>query len=316
MPAITLKSKDLLSVSDLRSEDISLLMQASAIVKQKHKAQEVFVPLLGKTIAMIFHKPSTRTRVSFDVGMYQLGGHAILLSDSEIGLGKREPVKDVARLLSRMVDGVVIRTFDQGMVEEIAKTATIPVINGLTDFEHPCQILADLFTIHEKLGKLEGVKVAFVGDGNNVANSWALVAGLAGIDLRIASPQGYELSPEVAAEAKACIKAQGKGRLLLTRDPLEAVKGADVVYTDVWTSMGQEDERDERLEKFAAFQVNGVLLKSAAPKAMVMHCLPAHCGEEIDAATFEAHQATLFDQAENRLHTQKAILVMLLGSKE
>jgi ornithine carbamoyltransferase len=310
---VRLAKKDLLSISDLSPEGLSLLLKAAVLTKAKQKAGEVFVPLLGKTLALIFHKPSARTRISFDVGMYQLGGHSVLLTDSEIGLGKREPVKDIARLLSRLCDGVMIRTFDQGMVEELAAHAAVPVINGLTDFEHPCQILADLLTLQEKKGALKGLKVAYVGDGNNVANSWALAAGLCGVELAIASPKDYTLSPQVEAEARGTIKASGMGKLTLTTEPAAAVKGADAVYTDVWTSMGQEDEREERLDRFSGFQINHALMSAAKKDALVLHCLPAHRGEEIDEATFEAHQATLFDQAENRLHAQKALLVLLMG---
>ncbi len=310
--AIRLKNKDLLSIADLEAGEFPLIFEAAKLLKAKQKAREVFVPLLGKTLAMIFQKPSARTRVSFDVGMYQLGGDALLLTDAEIGLGRREPVKDVARMLSRYVDGVVIRTFDQTMLEEMARNASIPVINGLTDFEHPCQILADLFTLLEKRGRLEGLKVAFVGDGNNVATSWAFAAGKVGIHLAVASPRGYELTPEILSEAQAICKA-GKGSVRQLADPLEAVKDADLVYTDVWASMGQEAEREERLAAFSRYQVNSTLMRAAGKDALVMHCLPAHRGEEISEEVMEGFQSVIFDQAENRLHAQKAVLALLMG---
>jgi ornithine carbamoyltransferase len=312
---VTLPKKDLLSMSDLEAKDIPVILEASRICKAKQKAGEIFVPLLGKTLIMIFNKPSARTRISFDLGMYQLGGHAIALSDAEIGLGKRESVKDVGRLLSRYGDGVLIRTFSHAQVEDLAAAASIPVINGLTDFEHPCQVLSDLFTIQEKKGKVAGLTVAFVGDGNNVANSWAYAAALSGIHLRVSSPQPYQLTKEVLAEAKGLAGA-GKGTIDLVEDPREAVKDADVVYTDVWASMGQEHEKEERIQAFARYQVNASLMKNAKKDAIVMHCLPAHYEEEISEETLEGFQSVIFDQAENRLHTQKALMILLMGNKE
>jgi ornithine carbamoyltransferase len=311
---VRLKHKDLLSMADLEGAEISFILEGARICKQKQKANEMFVPLLGKTLGMIFHKPSARTRISFDTGMYQLGGHAILLTDGEIGLGVRETVQDIGRMLSRYVDGVMIRTFDQAMVEELAKSASIPVINGLTDFEHPCQVLADLLTLRERFGKLEGLKVAFVGDGNNVANSWAYAAALAGLHLTVSSPKDYQLSQPVLDEARR-LALGGKGRVDLVADPAEAVKGADMVYTDVWASMGQEDEKETRLAAFSRYQVNAALMSHAKKEAVVMHCLPAHRGEEISAEIMEKHQQTIFGQAENRLHVQKALMVLLMGEK-
>lgn len=314
MAAAKLKNKDLLSITDLDGGEVALVLEASRICKEKQKASEMFVPLLGRTLGMIFHKPSARTRISFDVGMYQLGGHAIMLTEPEIGLGVRETVQDIGRLLSRYVDGVMIRTFDQALVEELARNATIPVINGLTDFEHPCQILADLFSIKEKKGKLEGLKVAFIGDGNNVANSWAFAAGKTGIHLVISSPRDYQLAGPVLAEATA-IAQKGGGSVTLVQDPAQAVKDADVLYTDVWASMGQEEERETRLAAFSRYQVNANLLKGARKDALVMHCLPAHRDEEISEEVMEKFQGMIFDQAENRLHVQKALMTLLMGAQ-
>jgi ornithine carbamoyltransferase len=311
-PEIRLRHKDLLTLADLDAAEIHAILEAGAICKAKHKAGELFVPLLGKSIGMVFHKPSARTRISFELGAFQLGGHAVLLKDEDIGIGTRESVEDVARLFSRYFDGIVIRTFDQTLLQQLAESASIPVINALTDYEHPCQILADLMTVKE-LGKpLKGLKVAFIGDGNNVATSWAFAAAKLGFHLAVASPKGYELHDAVVNEAmQDGIKTGGK----VTRgsDPAEAAKDADVVYTDVWTSMGQETEKAERLAAFARFQVGEPLMKKAKPDAVLMHCLPAHRGEEVTAETFEKHQKVIFDEAENRLHVQKGLMMMLMG---
>ncbi|HXC64160.1 MAG TPA: ornithine carbamoyltransferase [bacterium] len=311
-PEIRLRHKDLLTLADLEPSEILAVLEAGAICKAKHKEGQLFVPLLGKSIGMVFHKPSARTRISFELGAFQLGGHAVLLKDEEIGIGTRESVEDVARLFSRYFDGVVVRTFDQTLLQQLAENATIPVINALTDYEHPCQILADLMTVQE-LGKpLKGLKVAFIGDGNNVATAWAFAAGKLGFHLVVASPKGFELHDAVVREAmEDGVKTGGK----VTRipDPTEAARGADVVYTDVWTSMGQEAERAERLAAFARYQVGEALMKHAKPDAVVMHCLPAHRGEEISAETFERHQKVIFDEAENRLHVQKGLMTLLMG---
>ena len=311
-PEIRLRHKDLLTLADLEPSEILAVLEAGAICKAKHKEGVLFVPLLGKSIGMVFHKPSARTRISFELGAFQLGGHAVLLKDEEIGIGTRESVEDVARLFSRYFDGVVVRTFDQTLLQQLAENATIPVINALTDYEHPCQILADLMTVQE-LGKpLKGLKVAFIGDGNNVATAWAFAAGKLGFHLVVASPKGFELHDAVVREAmEDGVKTGGK----VTRipDPTEAARGADVVYTDVWTSMGQEAERAERLAAFARYQVGEALMKHAKPDAVVMHCLPAHRGEEISAETFERHQKVIFDEAENRLHVQKGLMTLLMG---
>jgi len=311
----SLKRKDLISIADLEPAEIMLILEAAELLKAKHKKGDLFVPLLGKTLGLIFHKPSARTRISFDVGMYQLGGHSILLKDEDIGLDKREPVEDVARLFSRMIDAVMIRTFDHDLVCRLAKHSTIPVINGLTDFEHPCQILADLMTLREHRGSLKGHKVAFIGDGNNVANSWAYAAGKMGLKLVVASPKGYELSPQVIEEAMQYGRESG-GSVEVTHSPVAAAEGADLLYTDVWTSMGQEEERRDRLEAFDGFQISEALLKKAKPDAIVMHCLPAHRGEEISAEVMERFQKVIFDEAENRLHAQKAVLTLLLGKPD
>jgi ornithine carbamoyltransferase len=270
--------------------------------------------LKGKALALLFEKPSLRTRVSFDVAMQQLGGHAVYLSPAEVGLGEREPVADVARVLSRYVDAIATRTFAQETVEELARWADVPVINALSDGEHPCQALADLLTIYEKKGRWRGLVLAFVGDGNNVARSLMLGSALAGMDFRIASPQGYGISTELVDKAKSLAAASGAA-VVCVESPQEAVSGADVVYTDVWMSMGQEKEQAERQRAFSGYQVNAELLALASPDAIVMHDLPAHRGEEIADEVIEGPQSVVFDQAENRLHAQKAVLSLILGGE-
>jgi ornithine carbamoyltransferase len=270
--------------------------------------------LKGKTLALLFEKPSLRTRVSFDVAMQQLGGHAVYLSPAEVGLGEREPVADVARVLSRYVDAIATRTFAQETVEELARWADVPVINALSDGEHPCQALADLLTIYEKKGRWRGLVLSFVGDGNNVARSLMLGSALAGMDFRIASPQGYSISTELVDKAKSLAAASGVA-VVCVESPQEAVSGADVVYTDVWMSMGQEKEQAERQRAFSGYQVNAELLALASPDAIVMHDLPAHRGEEIADEVIEGPQSVIFDQAENRLHAQKAVLSLILGGE-
>ncbi|HWO71958.1 MAG TPA: ornithine carbamoyltransferase, partial [Dehalococcoidia bacterium] len=272
-------------------------------------------PLLqGKTIAMLFEKPSLRTRVSFEVGMRQLGGSAIYLSQAEVGLGQREPVKDVARVLSRYVSAIVARTYAQSTLEELAASADAPVVNALSDDEHPCQALADLLTVKEKKGRLGGVRIAFVGDGNNVSSSLAITCALAGADFAIASPEGYALSPAVLAVARDWARQTG-GRIETVTLPEEAVRGADVVYTDVWTSMGQEAAWRERLEAFQGYQVDSKLMSLAKPDAIFMHDLPAHRGEETVDEVIEGEQSVVFDQAENRLHAQKALLAAIMSDE-
>jgi ornithine carbamoyltransferase len=274
-----------------------------------------FPPLLqGKTLALIFEKASLRTRVSFDVAMQQLGGHAIYLSQSEVGLGQRESVADIARVLSRYVDGIAARTFAHSTLEGLAKYASVPVINALSDDEHPCQAMADLLTIYEKKGRFAGLSLAFVGDGNNVAASLVQGSAMMGMNFAIASPDGYGLTEPVLGQAQRLASLTGAS-IRVAAAPEDAVCGADVVYTDVWTSMGQEDQRRERLQAFAQYQVNEALLSLAAPDAIFMHDLPAHRGEETVDAVIDGPQSVVLDQAENRLHAQGAILALLMGDE-
>jgi ornithine carbamoyltransferase len=270
--------------------------------------------LKGKSLALLFEKPSLRTRVSFDMAMQELGGYALYLSPAEVGLGEREPVADVARVLSRYFDAIAARTFKHETVEELARWADVPVINGLSDGEHPCQALADLLTIYEKKGRWRGLVLSFVGDGNNVARSLMLGAALVGMDFRIASPQGYCIPTALVDKAKSLAAASGSA-IVCVESPQEAVRAADVVYTDVWTSMGQEKEKVERRRAFRGYQVNAELLTSASPDAIVMHDLPARRGEEIADEVIEGPQSVVFDQAENRLHAQKAVLALILGGE-
>ena len=304
--------KDLLKLLDLSKADIVKILDTADQMKYNQKHSLTHQYLAGKTLAMIFEKNSTRTRVSFETGMFQLGGHAIFLSGKESQIGRGEPVEDTARVLARYCDGIMIRTFAQKEVEELARYASIPVINGLTDFAHPCQVLADLMTIREKLTRLEGLKLAFVGDGNNMANS-LIVGGLkCGMDVSVACPEGYDPDEQVLDFAKTVTDA----KFQLVRTPEEAVSGADVVITDVWASMGQEEERQQRLRDFAGYCVDSRLLRLAKPGCMVQHCLPAHRGEEISAEVFEAHADEIFEEAENRLHAQKAVMYLLMRNKD
>ena len=305
---VRLHTKDLLSAADLSPEEVSGLLARAHQLKGAADA----APLRGKMAALLFEKPSLRTRVSFEVAMYQLGGSAVYLGQPEVGLGEREPTSDLARVLSRMVNGIVCRTFDHSSLEELARNASVPVVNALSDTEHPCQALADLLTIHEHTGRLAGVSIAFVGDGNNVAASLALASATVGAFFRIASPEGYELSPSIAARAREIAQGTG-GQVHLLRQPEEAVAGADVVYTDVWTSMGQEGSAQARRQAFAGYQVNESLLARAGPEAIFMHAMPAHYGEEVPAGFLEHLRSVAFDQAENRLHATKAILEALLA---
>jgi ornithine carbamoyltransferase len=264
-------------------------------------------PLAGKALAMVFMKSSTRTRVSFEVGTWQLGGHALFLSQRDVQLGRGEPIADTARVLSRYVDGIMIRTFGHDEIEELARHATVPVINGLTDLQHPCQVLADVLTVQQHLGNIQGRVVAWVGDGNNMANSWIDAAWRLGFELRLACPPGYDPNPEVLARAKA------GGRVTVVRDPRDAVRGAHVVNTDVWASMGQEDEQQARAQAFAGFTVDAALMRLAASDAIFLHCLPAHRGEEVSAEVIDGPASRVWDEAENRLHIQKAIMAVLIG---
>ena len=304
-----MKGKDLLSIGDLTLDEAWGIINR-AIRTKKRKAMSSI--LTGKTLALIFEKPSLRTKVSFDVAMYQLGGHSVYLSQAEVGLGSREPIADAARTLSRYVDIIAARTFAHATVESLAKYATVPVINALSDSEHPCQALADIMTIYEKKGKLERLTVAYIGDGNNVSNSLMLACVMVGMNFRIASPKGYELPDKIVRLGLRSSKKVG-AEIALLKEPREAVKGADVVYTDVWTSMGQEAEAEKRRKAFAGYQVDARLMRLAAKDAIFMHPLPAHHNEEVAPGIIDSKQSVVFDQAENRLHVQKAILVEILG---
>jgi len=306
-----LKGKDLLSVCDLSSEDIWLLIREAIDLK----AQGWLSLLDRKILALIFEKPSLRTRVSFEIAMKQLGGHSLYLSPSEVGLGKREAISDVARVLSRYVDVIAVRTFSHQTLEILASYSEVPVINALSDLEHPCQALADLLTAYEKKEQLEGLTLAFVGDGNNVAHSLLLAASLIGMNFRVASPPGYTVKEEILHLAQEYAASSG-AEIFCTEQPQLAVSGADVVYTDVWTSMGQEEEADQRRQIFAGYQVNSELLSLAREDAILMHPLPAHRGEEVAEDILDSPQSVVFDQAENRMHLQKALLAVLLGGTE
>jgi len=303
---------DLLKLLDLTREDITKILDVADQMKydQKHGIPHNY--LQGKTLAMIFEKNSTRTRVSFETGMYQLGGHALFLSGKDSQIGRGEPIADTARVLSRYCDGIMIRTYGQKEVEELAEYASIPVINGLTDFAHPCQVLADLMTVRERMARLEGLKLCFIGDGNNMANS-LIVGGLkCGMNVSVACPEGYDPDPQVLEYAATVTDAKFE----LVRDPKQAAAGADVIITDVWASMGQEEEAQKRRLAFeGVYQINDELMALTNPGCMVQHCLPAHRGEEITAEVFEAHADEIFDEAENRLHAQKAVLYLLMGDK-
>jgi ornithine carbamoyltransferase len=298
-----LKGRDFLRVADWSREDLLACLDLADRLKAAQRAGEEHRLLPGRTLGMIFQKPSTRTRVSFEAGIAQLGGVGLYLSASDLQLGRGETIRDTALVLSRYLDAVMIRTFAQSDVEELAAHADVPVINGLTDATHPCQALADAMTIRERLGRLEGVRVAYVGDGNNVLHSLAAICNRLGMSIVAATPEGYEPDPAEAERA---------GWIELVRDPREAARGADVLYTDVWTSMGQEDERAARLRAFAGYQVNGELLEAAAPEAIVLHCLPAHYGEEITEDVAYGPRSALWDEAENRLHAQKALLALVV----
>jgi len=298
-----LPKRDFLAIPDLTQDEVHGLIRLAADMKAGRYPDQ---PLAGQTLAMVFAKSSTRTRVSFEVGAFQLGGHALFLSSRDIQLGRGEPIRDTARVLSRYVDGIMIRTFAHADVEELARYATVPVINGLTDLLHPCQVLADLLTVRESLGGWEGKMVAWIGDGNNMANSWINAAGLLGFELRLACPEGYDPDPGVLARNRGAA-------VTLTRSPAEAAAGAHVVTTDVWASMGQEDEAEVRRRAFAGYLVDEALMAKAAPEAIFLHCLPAHRGEEVSEAVIEGPRSRVWDEAENRLHVQKALLAFLMG---
>jgi len=303
--------KDLLSIADLNREEIEYLIEQTLHMKQE--GAEPF--LSGRTLAFLFVKPSLRTRVSFEIAMYQLGGHSIYLSPEEVGMGKREPAADIARVLSRYVDVIAARTFSQETVQILADNSSVPVINALSNLEHPCQALSDLFTISEKKGRLPGLTLAFIGDGNNVANSLLLSACLVGMNFHFASPQGYDVKEEVLNRGKEFAALSGS-QIKLTSDPYEAAKDADVIYTDVWASMGQEAEVEKRRRAFSGYQVDNKLLSLAKGDVLLMRPLPAHHGEEIAAGLLDDSRSVIFDQVENRLHLQKALLVELLSNPE
>ncbi len=307
-PPSPLSGRDCLTLAEFSQEELRLLLGEALKIKTLQRSRIPYRPLRGRTLAMVFQKPSNRTRVSFEVGMYQLGGHALHLLPQEIQMGKRETPSDTGRVLARYIDAIMVRTFDHEEAEELAEAADVPVINGLSDLHHPCQALADLLTVREELGKLEGARISYIGDGNNVAHSLALGCALTGAELTIAHPEGYGPDPGVIelAETLGAVPT-------LTGDPHEAASGARVLYTDVWASMGQEEEAEDRKKKFAPYQVNEELMSLAEGDAIFLHCLPAHRGEEVTAGVIDGPQSRVFDQAENRLHAQKALLYLLLG---
>ena len=304
----SLSGRDCLTLAEFSPDEVSLILDEALRIKTLQKSRIPYRPLRGRTLAMVFQKPSNRTRVSFEVGMYQLGGHALHLSPEEIQIGKRETPSDTGRVLARYIDAIMVRTFDHGDLEELAAAADVPVVNGLSDTHHPCQALADLVTVREEFGTLEGTKIAYVGDGNNVAHSLAIACALTGAELTIAHPEGHGPEKEIVDLAGDLGAAPR-----LTGDPGEAVRGARVVYTDVWASMGQETEAEERKKKFAPYQVDKGLMDLAAEDTIFLHCLPAHRGEEVTAEVIDGPRSRVFDQAENRLHAQKALLYLLMG---
>jgi ornithine carbamoyltransferase len=295
-----------LAIPDFTRAELLALFDLAARMKRGDYAEK---PLAGRTLGMIFAKSSTRTRVSFEVGAFQLGGHALFLSARDIQLGRGEPIRDTARVLSRYLDGIMIRTYDHADVEELARFASIPVINGLTDLLHPCQVLADLLTVRESLGGWEGKTVAWIGDGNNMANSWLNAAGVLGFELRLACPDRYPPNPVILERNRKLTK------VTLTTDPREAVRGAHVVNTDVWASMGQEEEQEERARAFQGYIVDEALMGAADPSAIFLHCLPAHRGEEVSEGVIEGPRSKVWNQAENRLHAQKALMATLMGDR-
>jgi ornithine carbamoyltransferase len=309
----SLRGRDLLSVADLTRDEVLRVFDRAADLKAEFRAtrRHADPPLVGRTLAMLFQRPSLRTRVTFEAGMNQLGGHAVYLTEDTV-MGARESVRDIARNLERFVDAIVARTGPHAVVVELAAQASIPVINGLTLREHPCQALADLFTIRERFGSVDGLVLAFVGDGNNVYHSLALLGGALGLEIRLAHPAGYGPNPALVERATELAAATG-GRLSFTSDPESAVRGADIVYTDSWTSMGQEAEAEERRDAFARYRVDAALMAAAGPDCVAMHCLPAHRGEEITSEVMDGPQSIIWEQSENRLHLQKALLVEVIG---
>ena len=308
----SLKGKDLLTLLDYTSEEVQDLIKLATQLKAMTKAGKCPTLLEGKTLGMIFEKHSTRTRISFEVGMNQLGGKAMFMHSRDLQIGRGEPISDTGKVLSGYLDGIMIRANSHAMVKELAEHATIPVINGLTDIFHPCQALADLETIAENKGALKGLKIGYVGDGNNVAHSLIIAAAHVGMDIVVATPPGYECNPEIIAKAIEIAKVNGS-IVAVTNDPVEAAMNADVIYTDVWTSMGQEEESKKRLIDFKDYQINDELVKYAKPNYMFLHCLPAHREEEVATSVIDGPNSFVFEQAENRLHAQKAVLVSLLA---
>lgn len=306
--------KHLLSLHDLTTGEVHEILKLAEKLKREVKEGVPHPLLKGKTLGMIFSKSSTRTRVSFEVGMVQLGGYPLFLSSNDIQLGRGESIYDTAQVLSRYIDGIMIRTFKQSDVEDLAKYGTIPIINGLTDLEHPCQILADLLTVYEHKGTLQGLKLAYVGDGNNIAHSLLHGCAKVGMDVAIAAPEAYSCDAAKVAEAMEDARETG-AKILMTQDPVEAVKNADVVYTDTWVSMGQESEKAERLKVFLPYQVNSQLMSHAKSDAIFLHCLPAYRGYEVTEEIIDGPQSAVFDEAENRLHAQKAVMAMVMGNK-
>ena len=307
-PSSPLSGRDCLTLAEFSPEEIRLVLDEAVRIKTLKKSRIPYRPLQGRTLAMVFQKPSNRTRVSFEVGMYQLGGHALHLSPQEIQMGKRETPGDTGRVLARYIDAIMVRTFDHEELEELASAADVPVVNGLSDTHHPCQALADLLTVREAFGTVEGVNITYIGDGNNVAHSLAIACALTNANLTIAHPEGHGPEQEVLGLAGKLGAAPA-----VTQDPQEAASGAQVVYTDVWASMGQEAEAEERKKKFLPYQVNEELMGLADENATFLHCLPAHRGEEVTAGVIDGPQSRVLDQAENRLHAQKALLYLLLG---
>jgi ornithine carbamoyltransferase len=305
---VTIVNKDFLCLSDWRLEDLEKIFTLALDLKSKKRAGLQHQLLAGKSLGMIFEKSSTRTRVSFEAGMFQLGGHALFLASGNTQMGRGEPIKDTARCMARYVDGVMIRTYSQDAVEEFARYSSVPVINGLTDLYHPCQVMADLMTVIEHKGNYRELTYCWIGDGNNMANSWINAAAVFGFELRVATPAGYE--PDTMVKERA---AEAGARVIYTNDPRDAARGADVLNTDVWASMGQEAEQQERQIAFAGYQINMALLSLAAPECVVMHCLPAHRDEEITDEVMESRHSIIYDEAENRLHVQKAIMATLMA---
>ncbi len=301
-----MEKRDFTKLLDINRDEATHLLERAHFLKELRKEGRTHAPLTGKSLAMVFEKASTRTRVSFEIGMWELGGYAIFLSGADTQIGRGEPVRDTARVLSRYVDAIMVRTYGQSLIEELARWAEVPIINALSDLYHPCQILSDLYTIGELRGAFDDLKIVYIGDGNNVANSWLEAAILFDLNFAIAVPEGYE--PDRALLDKAGMNE----RFSISRDPFDAVKGADVIYTDVWVSMGQEKEKEEREKVFSLYRIDSKLLENAARNAIVMHCLPAYRNKEITDEVFEAHQDVIFRQAENRLHCQKALLEWLI----